>query len=198
MLYRSVNKAQQTRVVQDRISVNIVPMATLKNTLFSLGLAAASGYSLWKGMPWPSIVALILLSGLLYRQYTRALINSCLAFIDSARIAKFGQFEIQSDRSLVDPSKTDLRELMLKNLKPDELGLLFALYPDKRHPLSNQKARDSVVALRNRGWLAHDKAYLGDSDEIWLTPQARIVLASVVPENLSFDRLPDANAANCD
>jgi hypothetical protein len=157
----------------------------LRNTAFAIGLATAAGFSLWKNMPWPAVVAMVLLSGLLYRDYTRAVVKSCVAFIDGARIAKFGQFEIQADRSLPDASAIDLRQLMLRNLKPEELGLLFVLYPDKRHPLLNAAARNSVVGLRNRGWLAHDKAYLGDSTEIWLTDQGRVVLASVLPENSS-------------
>lgn len=171
----------------------------IRNFVFSVGLAAAAGFSLWKGMPWPAVTAMVLLSAFLYRDYTRAAIKSCIAFIESARIAKFGQFEIQAERSS-EGVGLDLRQLMLKNLKPEELGLLFALYPDKTHPLLNQKAKNSVVSLRDRGWITHDKDYLGDSSEIWLTEQGRAVLATVLPELSAVQheapKGPNASAAS--
>jgi hypothetical protein len=79
-------------------------------------------YSLFQKLQWPSVLSLALLAGLLYRHYTRDLIEGCLAFLNSARVAKFGQLEFQADRKIMDLSKMTMKEMMLADLSPRDIS----------------------------------------------------------------------------
>jgi hypothetical protein len=156
-------------------------MYAIRNALFAVVLTTAAGFSLWKGMTWPAVVSIVFLAALLYKNYTRDLVKSCLAFVDSARVAKFGQFELQADRGMqTDLSTIPLTDWMLKNLQPEEFGFLLLLYRNGRHPIVDLQARNSVRALKNRGWLEHDRPHFDESNEIWLTAQGRHTLESII------------------
>jgi hypothetical protein len=88
-------------------------MGKLKNGVYSCGLAAACGYSLFQKLQWPAVLSLAILTGLLYKQFSRALIESLLGFINGAKLAKFGQLEFQTDRKSVDAPGMTLKEMML-------------------------------------------------------------------------------------
>jgi hypothetical protein len=104
-----------------------------------------------------------------------------LAFVNSARMAKFGQFELQADRTPRDLSSMSLREMMLTNLSPRDVGLLLKIYREKRWLLRGERDRQRVLELRDRGWLTHDQPHLGDSSEVRLTPDGLSILETVVP-----------------
>jgi hypothetical protein len=71
-------------------------MHGLKNGILGIGLAAVCGYSLFQKLQWSAVLSLALLIGLLYRRYTLDLIEGCLAFLHSARVAEAISPKIES------------------------------------------------------------------------------------------------------
>ena len=156
-------------------------MGRLKTATLTLTLAGACGYSLFQKLQWPAVLSLALLVALLCRQHTLRIIEACLAILNSAKVAKFGQVEFQSDRQTVDASKMTLRELMLADLSPRDVNVLLTVYHAKHWSPPGGSVRDRLRELRNRGWLAYDRPTLRKSKEVWLTPSGLAVAEAITP-----------------
>lgn len=157
-------------------------MNRAKNGLFACALAAGCAYSLFQKLQWPAVLSLTLLVLILYRSYTKALIDGLIGLITSARVAKVGQVEFQVDRKIMDVSSMTLKQLLLNELTPRDANLLLSVYQMKRWEPRGNGVLDRLRVLRDRGWLAYDRPTLGESSAVWLTPTGEAVARLISSE----------------
>lgn len=152
----------------------------LKGFGLFLVLLVAASYAVYRDEQAFAIVALLLMIGVSFKQFSAPLVARITEFARRVDYAKFRDLELRSAEQRAELTRleglqlTVLQDVVLRNLEPELCGVLANLTTHERAPIELahiQRLRE----LRNRGLITHDKPALSKSSEIWLTPLGKEV-----------------------
>jgi hypothetical protein len=146
---------------------------TVKTAFALVILILLCTYATWQRMEMLAIASMVALLAIIYRTQTRRALHLLFTLIGGTKQAKLGALEVNVDPlfQTYDSLIAELppwMQIMLKNITPDEIGILLSIYRVDRYSPS-PALMHYMRHLRDRHLIAHDGPTLSASKQVWVT-----------------------------
>jgi len=164
-------------------------------------LISLAGFSAYKGMQVLAIFSMLGILGVLYKRIMHDLIDIGFNLLRAMRQAKLGELEFQIEEKLKDFSNLAAKNatwvpIVLSQLSSEHIGLLMSIHKAGKYGPSGA-AKRKLRDLRARGLVAHNRATMADSTEVWLSPLGNELVNVLLESPIEFHSI-EAGASDGD